>query len=62
MRSELCPRLGACGGRVFRKDGSTESSALAAGHKSAVTSVAWGPSAQWLVSGSMDRNLKFWGA
>lgn len=32
------------------------------GHKSAVTSVAWGPSAQWLVSGSMDRNLKFWGA
>ena len=32
------------------------------GHKSAVTGVGFGPSAQWLVTAGLDRQLKFWGA
>jgi pre-mRNA-processing factor 19 len=31
------------------------------GHKSAVTGVGFGPSAQWLVTAGLDRQLKFWG-
>jgi len=37
-----------------------EEAATHTGHKGIVTCLKWGADAQWFVSGSMDRNLKFW--
>ena len=48
-------------GEIWLLDGvSGETRALLRGHRGRVSSVAFGPGARWLVSGSWDQSLRIW--